>query len=371
MSFSDSAIMRSRLADKTFLARFGAQREQLLRQYKNANIRPGDHCAELRRLLLMPQRHLSIDMAGALEAVDIEGLAVFAETLLPKLEAEILATGNATASDALGLARDMFEGTVFAAHSASERPKHPALPVVKVPIGTTLWLEGSPDMTNRNVAIEYYWQIGAMQDMRQTVTLDLLDALMQEPLFDALRTKQQIGYTVSCMARCTQLVSGYSVWVLSSKFGPAEIGDRIEAFLSDFKAQLQKMSADDFERHVTSLACMKLEPDRTLDMIQQTAWEELQERQYVFDRARMEATALASVTKADVLDTLDKFLLRGAPQRRLVIVSAIGGQAKRSDGKSVQVDNERAALTERYPGCAVVSSRADYLLHANFIDTPL
>ena len=37
--------------------------------------------------------------------------------------------------------------------------------------------------------------------------LALLEHLMYEPLFDTLRTKQQLGYTVQCSARNTQVSS--------------------------------------------------------------------------------------------------------------------------------------------------------------------
>merc|ERR1712113_475106 len=140
--------------------------------------------------------------------------------------------------------------------------------------GPIVWIAESPDKANRNVAIELYWQLGPGKDVRKHAILDLLDTLMAEQLFDALRTKQQIGYTVSCMARCTRLIQGFSIWLLSSKFTPADICRRVEAFLVDFRAWLEQMPTSDFERHVVSLAAQKLEPDRDLASVQSTVWEE-------------------------------------------------------------------------------------------------
>ena len=46
------------------------------------------------------------------------------------------------------------------------------------------------------------------------VLLDVLEQLLEEPLFDALRTQQQLGYSVSCGARWTAGTCGFGVRVL-------------------------------------------------------------------------------------------------------------------------------------------------------------
>jgi hypothetical protein len=46
------------------------------------------------------------------------------------------------------------------------------------------------------------------------VLLDVMEQLLEEPLFDALRTQQQLGYSVSCGARWTAGTCGFGVRVL-------------------------------------------------------------------------------------------------------------------------------------------------------------
>lgn len=41
--------------------------------------------------------------------------------------------------------------------------------------------------------------------------VDLLESLMCEPLFNELRTKQQLGYTVDCSARNTHGLLGFMI----------------------------------------------------------------------------------------------------------------------------------------------------------------
>jgi len=273
-----------------------------------------------------------------------------------------LLTGNATAAEA----EKLVQGLPQQLRSDPEvLPRHPVLSVARVPEGkATVMVEDSPDAGSRVAAVEMYWQLGleGEEDFKQRAVLDLLEAIMSEPLFDALRTKQQLGYVASCGVRITQRVYGYSIWLLSSKVGPAEICRRVEAFLPEFRQRLVDLPAEDFERHATSLAAQKLEPDRTLLSVQEGAWSELQDRRSVFDRYLREAVALSTVARADLLEVLDRCLLPGAAERRLLVVAVIGGRAKAKKAAELKT------FQSDYPGCWHVSSQADFLAGTTLLE---
>lgn len=63
--------------------------------------------------------------------------------------------------------------------------------------------------------------------------------VLYEPVYDTLRTKQQLGYSVSSGARLTHGVCGFCVVVVSPAFSAAEVEGRIENFLQDFAGTLQ------------------------------------------------------------------------------------------------------------------------------------
>jgi len=239
--------------------------------------------------------------------------------------------------------------------------------VVELPIGSpTIWIEDSPDTGNPNVAVEMFWQFdpinertqGVTAQSRAQVTSDLLEALMSEPLFDVLRTKQQLGYIASCGLRLTLGVLGFSIWLVSSKVGAAEICKRTDAFLVEFRQQIVDMPAKDIEQHVCSLAARKLEPSRTLASLQANAWREIEDRRSVFERPLIEAVELATVGREDVLKVLDDYILPTARKRRLAIVAAVGGAAK------TDVHSEIRALKSDYTGSTVVSSLSSFLRSA-------
>jgi len=364
MSFGDAAAWERRFHDNTFTARLEAQRQQLLRESRNAYLRPGEHVSDLRRLLLMPHKRPAPERARALEVTSGKTLAAFGRALVPKLRAELLVSGNVTVEESLELLRGLPSELKASGAATDARPKHPVLSVLVVPKGdATVWVEDSPDVGNSNVAVELYWQLGPTKgDTRLRVVLDLLASMMAEPLFDTLRTKQQVGYVAGCGARNTHNVSGFSVWVMSAKVAPAEICRRVEDFLRDFRQKVVDWPEEDFERHVSSLAARKLEPDRTVLQVQQGAWAELQEQQYDFDRLIWEALALAALTRVDVLQVWDKFIASTAIERRLIICAVLGGRAKIS--RASQLEEFR----KDYPSCIVVSSLAEFHRGAEFFN---
>jgi len=225
VEFGEKAEWAKTLQDEGTRARLEAQREQLLRAYRNSYMTPGNHCADMRRILLMPEKHAAPDLAAALEAASLEVLADFAQQLIPKLQAEILIIGNATISDAQALIQTL---PASLRQVTGCNVEHPLVSTAKVPIGTPIvWVEDSLDVGNRNLALELYWQMDSTKDVRPEVVLDLLEALMAEPLFDTLRTKQQLGYVVSCGRRRTHTVQGFSVWLMSCKAPPSEMCRRV------------------------------------------------------------------------------------------------------------------------------------------------
>lgn len=66
------------------------------------------------------------------------------------------------------------------------------------------------------------------------VLCDLVEQVLSEALYDTLRTKQQLGYTVSSGTRLTHGVTGFCVVVVSAAFEAAVVQQRIEEFMHSF-----------------------------------------------------------------------------------------------------------------------------------------
>ncbi|KAK6021600.1 hypothetical protein OSTOST_12725, partial [Ostertagia ostertagi] len=80
------------------------------------------------------------------------------------------------------------------------------------------------------------------------------------------------------------------------------------------------MPQDEFEKQKTGLITRLLEKPKTLGARSRRFWNEIDCRQYDFDRNNSEVEVLNTVTKEDLLSYFDRKFSKNAPERRKVIV---------------------------------------------------
>lgn len=133
--------------------------------------------------------------------------------------------------------------------------------------------------------------------------LDLLMILSEEPLFDILRNKEQLGYDVSCTLRDNHGILGYSISVSSqeNKFTADHVDERVEKFRQDFLTILEGTSEQDFESFKSSLIKIKLSEDNELSDELTRNWTEITTDEYIFDRHNKEVEALTTITKDELV----------------------------------------------------------------------
>lgn len=154
-----------------------------------------------------------------------------------------------------------------------------------------------------NTVICNFYQIGPCS-LRIESILDLLMMFVEEPLFDTLRTKEQLGYYVSASVRMNYGIIGYSIAVNSqeTKFSAAHVDERIEVFRGKMLQILEEMSPEDFDHVRESLIKIKQVVDISLAEEVSHNWEEITSEEYVFDRRRREVEVLRALTKQDIID---------------------------------------------------------------------
>jgi len=92
-----------------------------------------------------------------------------------------------------------------------------------------------------NSVVEVYFPIE--QDVGKEATrlraiTDLFSNIIEEPCFDQLRTKEQLGYTVDSSPRMTYRMLAYCFRVMSSKYSPIYLQSRIDNFIDGLSALL-------------------------------------------------------------------------------------------------------------------------------------
>jgi nardilysin len=91
--------------------------------------------------------------------------------------------------------------------------------------------EGSGE---NNSVISIYFQSALIGDFTETLTIELLESILEDEFFDSLRTKDQLGYYVACSQRSTRGVPGLLFTIESSKYTPNDCEEKIMAFIENF-----------------------------------------------------------------------------------------------------------------------------------------
>jgi insulysin len=132
------------------------------------------------------------------------------------------------------------------------------------PASSLVWQLPLPNKLNPNSGIDYYLQIGASTDDRLRALAALFAQVAHEPCFDTLRTKQQLGYLVSSGGRAQSGMVGFHILVQSQN-DSVYLENCIESFLKEtMRESLDKMTAEEFERHKQSLIDKKLQKVKNL-----------------------------------------------------------------------------------------------------------
>lgn len=125
---------------------------------------------------------------------------------------------------------------------------------------------------------------------------------IEEPLFDILRTKEQLGYNVYCAVRDTFGVLGYSITVnaQAGKHTTDYVDGRIEAFTKHVNKLLKKLTDKKLNQVKRDLIKVKRCGDVDLEEEVGRNWAEVVNQDFMFDRQEKEVSAIEELKLADI-----------------------------------------------------------------------
>mmetsp|Transcript_15601 Transcript_15601/g.21691 ORF Transcript_15601/g.21691 Transcript_15601/m.21691 type:complete len:742 (-) Transcript_15601:63-2288(-) len=318
------------LPDEVKEGRFEACHEVLQRRYHNHGLQASKLASSIRLRCLRPSQWTSHAKAKALEGVTISTFMQTICTILKTISVEAFYHGNLTASDAHAATKLISTLIKESGGGGLPKKKRPKLPVLKVPasIEHHLITVPSKDVSDPNTAIEIYFQIGP-DNLRDRVMTDLLSHILYEPLYDQLRTRDQFGYTVSTDTRWTYGVMGLHFRVVTTAKSAEETVARIDRFIVDYRKEFENMTKNQYMENLVGLAKHKLLMASSLSDECETFWSEITDYRYDWQVKRNEVLALRSISKDDVLEKYDEWLMptcrKGEPRKRRAIgVQVIG-----------------------------------------------
>ncbi|MCJ1304923.1 Insulinase (Peptidase M16) [Hypocenomyce scalaris] len=342
--------------------RFKIVKERLLRGYRNWDFQqPFRQVGDFTRWLGSEKGWINEQYLAELPHLTPEDISTFYPQLLRQIHIETLVHGNMYKEDALRIT-DLIESTL----------KARALPQSQWQVRRNLILpEGSNytyertlgDPANVNHCIEYYLYVGSIADHPLRAKLLLLGQMTDEPGFDQLRTKEQLGYIVFTGARMAATTMGYRV-IIQSEHPTSYLEQRINAFLAFFSESLAAMSDEEFESHKQSLINKRLEKLKNLEQESTRFWNHISGEYFDFLQLEKDVAYLRPLTKNDLVEFFEHYIHPTSPARAKLSIHMIAQSSPKAVGgniSSVEQKEKVVGLVGKYLTSFGVQVDADQL----------
>lgn len=156
-------------------------------------------------------------------------------------------------------------------------------------------------------------------DPKEHVLMELLSAIVSEPFYEELRTKQQLGYIVSSGLKGLGKTRMLAFVVQSSIATNDKLTKEIFNYLDQVRPKLlNKLNDGSFAVYIKSLIDRKTEPDKQLATEVMRNWGEIANGRFQFNRIQQEVSALLSLEMDDLLQFWDTLYVQGNERRILV-----------------------------------------------------
>ncbi|KAJ5566743.1 Peptidase M16 core [Penicillium hispanicum] len=286
--------------------RFNIIKERLTRAFRNAEYQqPFYQVGDYTRYLLSERSWINEQYIEELEHIQADDIINFYPQLLEQTYIEVLAHGNLYKEDALRMTGSV--ETILKGRPLPPSQWYLRRNMVLPPGSNHIYRRTLKDPANVNHCIEYYLYIGIFSDQILRSKLQLFSQLTDEPAFDQLRSKEQLGYVVWSGSRYNATTMGYRVIIQSERTAPY-LESRIESFLCEFGSSLESMPEEEFEGHKRSVINKRLEKLKNLGSETGRYWSHVGSEYFDFLQHESDAANVRTLTKADLLDFYRQYI---------------------------------------------------------------
>jgi secreted Zn-dependent insulinase-like peptidase len=185
--------------------------------------------------------------------------------------------------------------------------------------------------------------------------IEIFDAIISEPFFDIIRTKEQLAYSLSSSTDLKEH-AGYlkfSVRNQEDKFSSKIISDRLKKFIAeDIKEILENLTDEKFEKIKEGKIREELEPFNSISSEANYNMRRIVEESFIFDLFKKDAKIIETITKQEILDFYTKVFVTNK-HKNLTVQIVGNGEGEENE------EMEMKFLTEKYCEDEVVVSDLD------------
>ncbi|CDY54887.1 BnaA10g27980D [Brassica napus] len=330
------------------LDRFKVIKENMERGFRNTNMKPLNHSTYLRLQLLCKRIYDSDEKLSVLNDLSLADLNSFISVVRSQIYIEALCHGNLSEDETINIS-NIFKNSLTV-EPLPVKCRH-GEQIMCFPLNAKLVRDVTvKNRSETNSVVELYYQIEPeeAQSTRMKAMLDLFHEIIGEPLFNQLRTKEQLGYVVECGPRLTYRVQGFCFCVQSSKYGPIHLLERVDNFIKDIETLLEQLDEESFEDYRSGMIARLLEKDPSLLSETNDLWSQIVDKRYMFDFSHKEAEELRSIEKKDVIEWYKTYFRESSPKCRRLAVRVWGCNTDmketQTEPKSMQVIADAVAF---------------------------
>lgn len=274
------------------------------------------------RLNIVEEDHkFMYDRIQEADKISFAELVDFSEHFLDHLKIQILIQGNISKSAAIEVGKTVARNLNSKGVEANARIESRTR---KLPVGTNVLYVKSMLANDKNSTITNYIQLGPCT-IRLQCLVEFVEKVIEEPMFDILRTQQQLGYNVGVSIRYNHGVSGLTFTIQSQedKHPTTVVDERIESFIHDHMLTVfEEMTDEQFETIQTSLIKLKKMVEVELESEVNRHWAEITSSEYIFNRLELEAHMISQLTKQEVVEFFKSRII--AVDARKLSIQVIG-----------------------------------------------
>jgi len=172
-------------------------------------------------------------------------------------------------------------------------------------------------MKVENTAVVTDVQVGQRSPELQAVLM-VIDTLMQPQFYNDLRTSQQLGYIVNSGMTVMEKTLGLIFIIQSGEYNAETLEQRMDAFLEKFNGYLKELPDTELNNIKKSVLNSKLQKTTSVTAEAGRLFTLAFEQNAEFDAKSKEIRALEELTREDILDVVNSYLLP-SKQRKLIL----------------------------------------------------
>ncbi|PSK36776.1 hypothetical protein B9Z65_1959 [Elsinoe australis] len=301
--------------------RFEIVKERMLRGMRNFDYQqPFHQISTYSRWLVSEKGYTNQQLLDELPSITADDIRRFIPQILSQMHIEILAHGNLYREDALRLT-DIVETTIHGRNlPASQWPIRRSLVIPQG--GNYVYKRTLKDPANVNHCIDYVLFTGLNSDRTTRALLLLFAQMADEPVFDTLRSKEQLGYVVSSSPVTLATVSGWRILIQSERT-PEYLEKRIDIFLTKFGDTIKDMSQADFDSFKIALINKRLEKLKNLNQETARFWHHITSEVFDFELVYRDVEHVEKLTKDQMVDFFSTYISPASDKRARAAVHLV------------------------------------------------